>query len=419
MRSRVRIDFFMAVTMAVLVFASLSTAVVAGNSQRRASSAQRTAASGQRTAAEMLKQADAFLAAGRAADAVAVLRKVTQTAPTLARGWYALGQAYNAIKQEALATFDARPDDEAWRRLVAADALLAKGHFTDAFVLYRGALEQLPSMVSIHDSVARIYDRTGHGSWATRERALGALSSAECAGRAALCAFRTRQYQSALAATVNRDDAQSRYWRARAAAELALAAFKHLDQLADSPERRVVRATVARTEERYTDAVAELTAATKLAPGNQTLVFELGSAYYAARDYDQTIATISPLLEGNPEDPRLLKLVGYSLLQLRRADEALPVLKRAVERDATDPGAQLALGKAYLLIGDFKSAIPLIEAQLSADDDGSLHVQLARAYSGLGESGKAAALLARSQEIQRESEQRSAAAARRAITAPK
>jgi hypothetical protein len=56
---------------------------------------------------------------------------------------------------------------------------------------------------------------------------------------------------------------------------------------------------------------------------------------------------------------------------------------------------------------------------LSADDDGSLHVQLARAYSGLGESGKAAALLARSQEIQRESEQRSAAAARRAITAPK
>src|SRR4029453_4799499 len=68
--------------------------------------------------AEMMKQADADLAAGRPADAVAALRRVAERAPTLPRGWYALGQAYNAIKQQALATLDARPEDAAWRQLV-------------------------------------------------------------------------------------------------------------------------------------------------------------------------------------------------------------------------------------------------------------------------------------------------------------
>jgi predicted Zn-dependent protease len=369
--------------------------------------------------AEMMKQADADLAAGRPADAVATLRTVTERAPSLPRVWYALGQAYNAIKQQALATLDARPEEAAWRQLVGADSLLARGQLTEAFVLYRSSLDQLPSMVTIHDSVARIYERTGHASWATRERARGALSAADCARRAALCAFRAGQYRTALATASKSDDAESRYWRARAATELALAAFKRLDQLADSPERRVVRATVARTEERFTDAIAELKAATALAPGSQALVFELASACYAARDYDQALATVSPLLKGSPEDPRLLRLAGYSLLQLRRAEEAVPVLEHAVARDGADPGAQVALGKAYLLTGNFKAAIPLIEPRLGVDEDGSLHVQLARAYTSLGDSDKAAALLARSQEIQRAADERSAAAAKRTIGAPK
>ena len=86
---------------------------------------------------------------------------------------------------------------------------------------------------------------------------------------------------------------------------------------------------------------------------------------------------------------------------------------------AADPGPRLALGRAYLHNGDFAAAIPLIEAQLADDQDGSLHVQLARAYTGLGQRDKAAALLARSQEMQRAAEERNRAAAQRTITPPK
>ena len=163
----------------------------------------------------------------------------------------------------------------------------------------------------------------------------------------------------------------------------------------------------------------ELKSALTFAPGDPALTFELASAYYAARDYDQTIATLEPMLRARPDDPRLLQLTGFALLQLRRPDDAVPMLRRAAERDGSDDGTRLALARAYLQQGDFAAAIPLIESQLAGDQDGSLHVQLARAYRGIGQKEKAEALLERSQDLQRAAADRANAAARRTITAPK
>jgi predicted Zn-dependent protease len=358
-------------------------------------------------------------------DAVTELREVTERAPALPAGWYALGQAYNDISNEAVGAFDrafdaaqARPDESYWRQLLAADTLRAHGRLVDAFTLYRQVLERLPSMVSIHDSIAWIYEQTNHADWAERERAAGARSSVDCAARKALCEFRAGRYASALAAALAQADAESHYWRARAAAELSLAAFRRLDDLPDSTERRGVRAARARAEERHLDAIAELKAALTFAPGQPALIYDLASSYYAARDYEQVVATLTSLLRMHPDDARVLKLAGYALLQLRRLEEALPVLRRAVDRDSSDPGPQLALGRAYLQNAEFASAIPLIEAQLADDEDGSLHIQLARAYTGMGRRDKAVTLLERSQQLQRAAEERAAAAARRTITPP-
>jgi predicted Zn-dependent protease len=352
-------------------------------------------------------------------EAAAIYRDLVAVHPHDPRLWYALGQAYNAIKQEALATFGDQSEDASWRQLLTADALMAKGHWIDAFTLYRASLERLPSMVTIHDSIARIYELTGHAAWAARERTQAGLSTADCVARRALCAFRVGRYRAALEAALAGSDSEARYWRARVANELALAAFKRLDALPDSAERRSVRATLAQSEERYTDAIAELKAALKFAPGEPALLYELALAYYSARDYDLAITASSALLQANPNDVRLLRLKGQSLLQLRRPEEALPILKRVVEHDPADQGARLALGRAYVQVDDFAAAIPLIEPQLPADDDGSLHIQLARAYTGLGEKDKAAALLAQSEELQRAARERAARLAARTITPPK
>ena len=363
--------------------------------------------------------AAAYETAGRRLDAVTAWARVTELAPKAPSGWYALGLAYNAVSQEAIRSFDDRSEDAAWRQLLTADSLFATGHLTDAFAIYRSVEPQLPSMVTIHDSIAEIYERSGHAAWAGRERTLGVVSADACAKRRALCEFRAGRHRSALDAALTGTDAESRYWRARAARELARAAYTHLDTLPDSPERRASRATIARTEDRHQDAVTELAAALKLAPENPTLTFELATACYAARDYERSLAAVTPLLRARPEDPRFVKLVGYSLSQLRRLDEAVPVLQKALAIDPSDPGPQLALGRAYVQRGDYATAIPLLEPHLGTDSDGSLHVQLARAYTGVGQREKAAALLKRSDELHRTSEERSAQAARRKIEPPR
>ena len=364
------------------------------------------------------RAADRAIEEGRLLDGLAEWRKVTELAPSLPAGWYALGQAYNAVKLQAIGSFD-QAEGAAWRQLLAADAWLGAGRMVDAFTLYRESLARLPSMVSAHDSIARIYEQTGHPDWAARERAAGVMPSDDCANRKALCAFRSGVYLSVLTSTIDRTDAESRYWRARAANELALEAFRRLDALADSVERRAVRAARARAEERNADAIAELRVALTFAPGAPALVYDLAATYYAARDYEPAVATLAPIAQTHPDEARFLKLLGYALLRLRRVDEALPVLQRAAARESTDPGLELALGQAYLLNGDFAAAIPLIEAQLADDRDGSVHVQLARAYTGVGQRDKAAPLLERSQQLQRAADDRNARAAERTITPPK
>jgi predicted Zn-dependent protease len=363
--------------------------------------------------------AEAYRGAGRPLDALRELRQVTVLAPKLASGWYELGQAYNAVGQESMATLAREPEDSPWRQLAIADALLARGPLPDAFFVYRDTLEKLPAMVSIHDSIAEIYEKTDHHAWAIQERAQGSLTPAACASRRALCEFRAGRYKAAFDAALAQQDVESLYWRVRAGAELARAAFNHLEALPDGAERRAIRATRATAEERFTDAVEELQAALRFAPGLPALVFELASAEYAARDYEKALATLAPLREAQPDDVKVLSLSAHALLALRRPDEAIPLLQRALELAPGDPTNQAALGSAFLQRGSFAEAAPLIEAQLPGDRDGSLHVQLARAYTALGRREEAAALLSRSRELQQAAEERRKAQTERVITPPK
>jgi predicted Zn-dependent protease len=367
-------------------------------------------------AREML--ADAYLTAGRSMDAVAQLRAASLTAPQNPGVWYALGQAYNTIKQASLATFT-NPSDAPWRTLLSADALLENDHLTDAFALYRAALDALPAMVNIHDSIAQIYERSGHANWATIERRKVTLAADACAARQAMCEFRAGRYGTSLDVALKNPDAESRYWVARAANELALGAFKHLETLPDSPERRSVRAAVAQAAERYNDAATELRAAVQLAPRQPELQYQLASALYSARDYDGALATLSPLLQSYPNDTRLLNLKAGALMELQRVDEAIPILKQLADRSPSDPRARLALGRAYALTGKFNDAIPLLEEQLESDTDGSLHMQLARAYAATGQREKATPLMTRSEELRKADDERRAAQLTRQITPPK
>jgi predicted Zn-dependent protease len=95
---------------------------------------------------------------------------------------------------------------------------------------------------------------------------------------------------------------------------------------------------------------------------------------------------------------------------LQRADEAIPLLNRAVLHDPKSLAAHKSLARADLAAGKAIEAIPHLKAALPTDDDGSLHYQLAQAYQATGESELAKKALADYQKIER-----SAAAAREAL----
>lgn len=362
--------------------------------------------------------ASALSAAGRTRDAVAQLEAMTEIDPRSSQAWYALAQGYNAIAQEAMATFDADPAAEPWRRLLVADALAADGRLTDAFALYRELTAALPAMEGIHDSIAAIYEKTGHADWAAAERARGRVPAAACAERAALCAFRAGKLPEALAASFSGDEPEQRYWRVRAATELARRAFAKLDELPDSRERREARGALARAERRYTDAIAEYTAALEFAPGDPTLLEELGTSQYLAREYEKAIATLAPLVASQPDNAQLQVVYGDALLQLQRVKEAIPVLTRALTVDPRHETGRSALARAHMQAGDPAAAVPLLESLMPTDLDGSIHLQLARALSATGRRAEAAPLLEKARELQRKSQQAAAAARERAITPP-
>jgi len=112
-------------------------------------------------------------------------------------------------------------------------------------------------------------------------------------------------------------------------------------------------------------------------------------------------------------------MCGEALLELQRIDDAIALLERATSLDSSNSSARLALARAYVQKGYYAAAIPLMEVELSEDTDGSLHIQLARAYKGVGNANKAAELLARSEQLQRAAQEKSAAAGQRTITPPK
>lgn len=365
--------------------------------------------------------ARAYVESNRAMDAVGELRAVTDLNPKLPAAWYALFHAYNDVAQEAIGSFADNSAPTGWQDLLLADALASDGRFADAYPVYRDVLAVLPSMVTIHDAIARIYDQTGHPDWASIERTKGQLSPAQCAKRQALCAFRAGRYRTALSAAGAAKDPESRYWRARAATELTKEALGRLDKLPDSRERREVRAAIATADRRNPDAVIELKAALQFAPRDVALIGQLGTALYLSREYEPALAMLEPIMEQPPanEDVRVLTAYGDSLLQIDRVEDAVRYLRRAFTADTSDRAASLSLARAYIRQEDFRAALPLLEWQLAGDTDGSAHVLLSRALAGLGQTEKAEAMLAKSQEIQRAAQQRAEEAGKRTITAPK
>ncbi len=150
----------------------------------------------------------------------------------------------------------------------------------------------------------------------------------------------------------------------------------------DSPEARkgaaLAQALIHRNARRHKDSVAVYRGALVKSPNDPRLETELARSLYLDHNYDEAI----PLLVRH----KLYLELGISQLESGDATAAIAALTYIQER----PEAQAPLGSAYLKSGQPLNAIPHLQAAAKDDSDGSIHLQLARAYQRTGQAEAAA-----------------------------
>jgi len=217
------------------------------------------------------------------------------------------------------------------------------------------------------------------------------------------CAYRGGDFLAIVADGAKSPEAF--YWKTRACNHLALEAYSHLAQLPPSEESYELRARVDSKRLQYAEAAKELREALKLSPGNPQIKRELAIALYQSGSLEEAKVLFQDLLQLDRDSAALNYFLGDTLLNSQKPQEALVYLQKAITREAQFLPAQKSLGLAYLQLGQADKAIPHLQAALPADEDGTLHYQLGRAYQSHGDRELAREMFKQYQEAQQKNQE--------------
>ena len=363
--------------------------------------------------------ADALLALERPAQAERELDALAHLTAADPAVWLALGRVYESIATRAYETLVDRGPESAEALALVAEARLDGGQPEVALALYRKALERAPAMRGLHAAIARLYRQTGHAEWAAvedeRERRQPAL---DCARTPLECRFVAAKHREVLSAGAGSSTPAAAYWVARSSNVLAGEAFAQLEALPASAPLHEWRAAQLRDEGRYAESAAEWRQALGFAPGDVRRRQELALTLRLDRDLAGAERVLQELLRDAPDSAGANYLLGDVLLARQQPEAAIPLLERAVRLDPRLAHARGALGRAYALVGRTQEAIPELEQALRVDEDGSLHLQLARAYQAVGRSADGERTLGAWRSLREAASPTDTAAAKPALTPP-
>jgi len=343
---------------------------------------------------------EALLSLGRLEEAAKHFRSLAQRDAGNPRVWYGLGLSCERLAQRNFEELEKVALGSAyWLELVAESRFKVTQYFS-AFYFYRQALSKMPTMRGAHAGLAEVYKKTNHPDWAAieeeRERA---MSPPDCRVEKLECDFQVGRYLELVALLEGVKTPESYYWRTRAYNQLALEAFSRLAQLPPSAEMHELIAKMESNRRQYVESAREWRAALKLSPGNPSLQEGLAVALYQAGDLQGARAMFEDLLKRQPESAELNYMLGDTLLNSQKPQEAVPYLKKAVTLVPGLLAAHGSLARTYLALGEAEKAVPHLKAALPTDEDGSLHYQLGRAYQARGELALAREMLKKYQEI--------------------
>jgi predicted Zn-dependent protease len=344
-------------------------------------------------------------------------RTLTTLQPNNPKGWHGLARSYEGIGESALAALQQKSPDSPLLDLVVADVAVSQEKFPAALAIYRRVLEGKPPVGGLHEAVAELYERAGKPEWAAVERRLvKPLTNEACAARVAECDFLAGKIRESLTAAMQSPAPTDRYWTIRAANRLATEAVAQLETLPPSVELHLIRAELAQSTGRNTEAVADVQAALKLSPGNPAIETALAEALLQAHNVDEALPLLERLNRERPSDGSLLFMYGDALLQSQQIERAIPILERAITAKDAPVSTRASLGRAYVQVGRYEEALPHLNAAVREDEDGDTHYQLARALQALGRAAEAQKAMTEYQKLRQRAAPLASGTADRTLT---
>jgi len=319
-----------------------------------------------------IELADAFLATNQHTRAIEHFSILTANNPGHAKGWHGLVLGYSALSRAAFEQIDKLAPESAYWYALLGRSRLDQEQYRSAFYFFKKALEKQPNLRVAHLALASIYRNTGHAEWAMVEEQRAAAVGAE-----ACCDEPAKLYRQAIDYSTRSSEA-----------------LEHLEALPPGPEilELLARAHTLRGEHRR---AAEILATTT----EPRLQLEHARALWRALDCAAATPSLETLGAAFSNHASWNHMRGDCLLQQQLAEQSLPFLEKAARLDPKLLPARASLARAYQRLGNDRDAIPHFEAALEIDEDGSLHLQLSRAFDKAGLKEKAAIMRAAFQKI--------------------
>lgn len=121
--------------------------------------------------------------------------------------------------------------------------------------------------------------------------------------------------------------------------------------------------------------------------------WDQGVAAFQSKNYAEAAKQFQVFVDERPDVYQGHLMLGQSLAQLKRNQEALAHLKKAYELNPSDVKVQLPLGKIYLEVGQYGDAGAILgkidASSLPAAQQTAIHQMLALALEKSGDSGRA------------------------------
>lgn len=279
--------------------------------------------------------------------------------------------------------------DSAYALFLAGESKAQHAQYQAALELYERAAGQTPTVPGLQAAITDA-QRANSGTPAARSSDAGRESAtADCSRDAAACDFAAGRYDAVIAEVKGSSGAESLFWLARSYKALADRACAEVRGLPESVESHAFAAQSLSAEGKYREAAEEWRAALKLSPGDPKVKTELAAALFLTLDYGAILPELQQMLRNDPKSANLNFFVGDSLFESERPEEAVPYLRTALKLKPTLLPAKLALGLCEARLNHPAKAIPLLEAAIPLDRDGSVYYQLSRAYRATGQNRRA------------------------------